>query len=51
MSEHHIGVIGGSGLYDLPGLSELREQFVRTPFGDASDAIVLGKLGDTQFYV
>jgi 5'-methylthioadenosine phosphorylase len=50
MSEHHIGVIGGSGLYEMPGLSELREQFVRTPFGDASDAIVLGRLGDTHFY-
>jgi 5'-methylthioadenosine phosphorylase len=50
MSEHHIGVIGGSGLYEMPGLTELREQFVRTPFGDASDAIVCGKLGDTQFY-
>jgi 5'-methylthioadenosine phosphorylase len=50
VSKHHIGVIGGSGLYDMPGLSDMREQFVRTPFGDASDAIVLGSLGDTQFY-
>jgi 5'-methylthioadenosine phosphorylase len=50
VSKHHIGVIGGSGLYELPGLSELREQLVHTPFGDPSDSVVMGKLGDTQFY-
>ena len=50
MSRHHIGVIGGSGLYEMPGLENLREQLVRTPYGDPSDAIVLGTLGDTQFY-
>jgi 5'-methylthioadenosine phosphorylase len=41
-----LGIIGGSGLYDLPGLSGVRREKVRTPFGDPSDAIVLGRLGD-----
>jgi len=40
-----LGVIGGSGLYELPGIEDLREERVSTPFGDPSDAIVLGRLG------
>jgi 5'-methylthioadenosine phosphorylase len=39
-----IGIIGGSGLYDLPGLTQVREKRVRTPFGDPSDAYRTGKL-------
>ncbi len=50
MTKHHIGVIGGSGLYAMDGLTDIREQHVRTPFGDASDQIVMGTLGDTRFY-
>jgi 5'-methylthioadenosine phosphorylase len=38
-----IGVIGGSGLYAMSGLSNTRELRVKTPFGDPSDKIVLGK--------
>jgi 5'-methylthioadenosine phosphorylase len=37
-----IGVIGGSGLYAMSGLSNTRELHVKTPFGDPSDKIVLG---------
>ena len=39
-----IGIIGGSGLYAMSGLSDTRELRVKTPFGDPSDAIVLGTL-------
>jgi 5'-methylthioadenosine phosphorylase len=39
-----IGIIGGSGLYSMSGLSGTREVRVKTPFGDPSDAIVLGTL-------
>src|SRR5262252_3919037 len=39
-----IGVIGGSGLYSMSGLTDMREIRVKTPFGDPSDAIVLGTL-------
>jgi 5'-methylthioadenosine phosphorylase len=39
-----IGVIGGSGLYSMSGLSNTREIRVKTPFGDPSDAVVAGTL-------
>jgi len=39
-----IGIFGGSGLYSMPGLSDTRELRVTTPFGDPSDAIVVGTL-------
>ena len=46
MSEHpiRIGIIGGSGLYQMEGLSDVEERQVSTPFGDPSDAIVIGTL-------
>src|SRR5262244_2794554 len=37
-----IGIIGGSGLYSMPGLTDTREVRVKTPFGDPSDVLVLG---------
>ena len=39
-----IGIIGGSGLYNMPGLEKSREMRVKTPFGDPSDALVVGTL-------
>jgi 5'-methylthioadenosine phosphorylase len=39
-----IGVIGGSGLYSMPGLEKARELRIKTPFGDPSDALVVGDL-------
>src|SRR5271156_4825204 len=39
-----IGIIGGSGLYSMPGLTATREVRVKTPFGDPSDAIIIGTL-------
>ncbi len=44
MEQVEIGIIGGSGLYSMPGLSDIREEFVETPFGDPSDVLVLGTL-------
>ncbi len=43
-----IGVIGGSGLYAMQGLTGAREIRVKTPFGDPSDAIVVGTLEGKQ---
>jgi len=40
-----VGVIGGSGLYDLPGLTEMREVALTTPFGAPSDSYVTGRIG------
>jgi len=39
-----IGIIGGSGLYSMPGLTDIHEVALETPFGAPSDAYVLGKL-------
>jgi 5'-methylthioadenosine phosphorylase len=39
-----IGIIGGSGLYDIDGLRDVKRVTVRTPFGAPSDAVVLGEL-------
>jgi 5'-methylthioadenosine phosphorylase len=44
LPQAEIGVIGGSGLYSIPGLSDMREVKQDTPFGDPSDAYVLGTL-------
>ncbi|MBI5488074.1 MAG: S-methyl-5'-thioadenosine phosphorylase [Deltaproteobacteria bacterium] len=46
MTERILGVVGGSGFYDMPGLTHLGEERVETPFGPPSDAIVRGRLGD-----
>lgn len=39
-----IGIIGGSGLYQMAGLTDTRELRIKTPFGDPSDALVVGTL-------
>lgn len=39
-----IGIIGGSGLYQMEGLTDIEERRVWTPFGDPSDIIVIGTL-------
>lgn len=44
MSDAAIGIIGGSGLYELPGLTDVRWRSVRTPFGDPSDEYCCGRL-------
>jgi 5'-methylthioadenosine phosphorylase len=41
-----LGIIGGSGLYEMAGLEGVEEVQVETPFGAPSDAIVRGRLGD-----
>ena len=40
----YIGVIGGSGLYQMEGLTDVEEYKVVTPFGDPSDAVIIGSL-------
>jgi len=44
LAQAEIGVIGGSGLYHMPGLEATREVRVTTPFGKPSDAYVIGRL-------
>jgi 5'-methylthioadenosine phosphorylase len=43
-----IGVIGGSGLYALEGLTGVHWEKVRTPFGEPSDSYCIGRLGDRE---
>lgn len=40
----HLAVIGGSGLYSIPDLQDVREERIRTPFGDPSSPILIGTL-------
>lgn len=42
-----IGVIGGSGLYQMDALTDAQEHQIDTPFGRPSDAIITGRVGDT----
>ncbi|HUO13396.1 MAG TPA: S-methyl-5'-thioadenosine phosphorylase [Verrucomicrobiae bacterium] len=44
MPQAEIGIIGGSGLYSMPGLAKVKEVKLRTPFGVPSDAYVCGTL-------
>lgn len=48
MSEAVLGIIGGSGIYDLPGLTDLREERIASPWGEASDALRIGRMGKTK---
>ncbi len=45
-----IGIIGGSGLYDMEGLSDLGGQEVATPFGDPSGRVVTGRTGGHEVF-
>ncbi len=47
-AEATLGVIGGSGLYEIDGLRDVVEVRPETPYGPPSDALVVGSLGDTR---
>lgn len=48
MAKAVLGIIGGSGIYDLPGLDDVREQRVTTPWGEPSDTLRRGSIGGTE---
>ena len=48
MTKAMLGIIGGSGVYDLPGLEDVREVAVSTPWGEPSDKLHFGRIGPTQ---
>jgi 5'-methylthioadenosine phosphorylase len=48
MTEAVLGVIGGSGIYDLPGLTDLREERIESPWGAPSDLLRIGRIGKTR---
>ena len=48
MTKSLVGVIGGSGVYALEGLEIVREERIETPWGDPSDVLRFGRMGDTD---
>jgi 5'-methylthioadenosine phosphorylase len=50
MTAPAIGIIGGSGLYQLEGLADVREHAVETPFGPPSDSLIGGRFGGRQVF-
>lgn len=48
MTKAVLGVIGGSGVYDLPGMEDVVERVVATPWGEPSDALKVGRIGRTE---
>jgi len=48
MTEARIGIIGGSGLYQMEGLTQVKEVNIDTPFGKPSDSIIMGSLNGQQ---
>ena len=48
LSQARLGVLGGSGLYAMEGLEEVREITLDTPFGQPSDSLRLGRIGEVE---
>ena len=48
MTKAIVGIIGGSGVYNLDALTQPREKKVATPWGEPSDALRLGRIGSTE---
>ena len=48
MTRAVLGVIGGSGVYDLPGLEDVSEERIASPWGEPSDAVRMGRVGSTS---
>lgn len=44
MSEKTVGIIGGSGLYEMEGLEDVQKVDLKTPFGEPSDSFIIGRL-------
>ncbi|MEW6376275.1 MAG: S-methyl-5'-thioadenosine phosphorylase [Thermodesulfobacteriota bacterium] len=44
MTEKVVGIIGGSGLYEMEGLENIQTVSIKTPFGDPSDSFIVGRL-------
>ena len=44
MTKAVLGIIGGSGIYDLPGLQNVREERIESPWGEPSAALRIGDI-------
>src|SRR3954452_9040419 len=47
MTKAVLGVIGGSGVYDLPGIEDVREEAIASPWGEPSDVLRIGRIAGT----
>src|SRR6058998_100711 len=47
MTNAVLGIIGGSGIYDLPGLEDVRDEAIKSPWGEPSDTLRFGRVGAT----
>jgi 5'-methylthioadenosine phosphorylase len=48
MTKAVLGIIGGSGLYDLPGMTDIRDVALASPWGEPSDSLRIGRIADTE---
>lgn len=48
MTKAILGIIGGSGIYDLPGIEDLHELTISSPWGETSDVLRAGRIGSTE---
>jgi 5'-methylthioadenosine phosphorylase len=48
MAKAVVGIIGGSGIYDLPGLEDVRDERIATPWGEASAPLRFGRIANTE---
>ena len=48
MNQAVLGIIGGSGVYDLPGIEDVREERIASPWGEPSDVLRTGRIGQTR---
>jgi len=48
MTKAVLGIIGGSGVYDLPGIEDVREMRITSPWGEPSDVLRMGRIGETE---
>ena len=48
MSQSKLGIIGGSGVYDLPGIENLHEWNIASPWGETSDVLRAGTIGSIE---
>ena len=44
MTKAVLGIIGGSGIYDLPGLTNVREERIKSPWGEPSNPLRIGEV-------
>ena len=50
MTRAVLGIIGGSGIYDLPGLEDAREEVIKSPWGEPSAPLRRGSIAGLMYF-